>query len=65
MFLLDLRVPAIAEALEEHGGPLDVREEEGDRSGRQGSHGSSARPVRQCILDGLLQRHRPALGRDR
>jgi hypothetical protein len=35
VFRKDLRVPPIAEALEEHGGPLDVGEEEGDRPGRQ------------------------------
>jgi hypothetical protein len=34
MFLLDLRVPAVAEALEKRGGPLDVGEEEGDGPGR-------------------------------
>ena len=34
-------VPAVAKALEELGGPLDVGEEEGDRPGRQGTH---ARP---------------------
>ena len=32
----DIRVTAVAEALEERGGPLDVGEEEGDRPGRQG-----------------------------
>ncbi len=37
VFLQDLSVPAVAEALEERGGPLDVGEEEGDRPGRQGS----------------------------
>jgi hypothetical protein len=31
----DLRVPTIAEALEERGGSLDVGEEEGDRPARQ------------------------------
>ncbi len=41
VFLQDLRVPAVAEALEERGGPLDVSEEEGDRPGRQGGY---ARP---------------------
>ncbi len=32
------RVPAIADALEERGGLLDVREEKCDRPGRQASH---------------------------
>jgi hypothetical protein len=35
VFLQDLRVPAIAEALQERSGPFDVGEEEGDRPGRQ------------------------------
>ena len=34
----DLGVPAVTEALEERGGPLDVGEEEGDRPGRQARH---------------------------
>ena len=41
VFHQDLRVPAVTEALEERGGPLDVGEEEGDRPGRQGSHAAS------------------------
>ena len=34
VFPQDLRVPAIAEALEKHGRPLDVGKQEGDRPGR-------------------------------
>jgi hypothetical protein len=38
VFLQNLHVPAVAEALEERSGTLDVGEEEGDRPGRQSSH---------------------------
>jgi len=38
VLLQDFRISAIAEALEERGGPLDVGEEEGDRPGRQDAH---------------------------
>ena len=38
MFRQNLRVPAVAEALEERSRPLDVGEEEGDRPGRQAGH---------------------------
>jgi hypothetical protein len=35
MLLEDFRIPAVAEALEKHGGPFDVGKEESYRSGRQ------------------------------
>ncbi len=37
VFRQDLRIPAVAETLEQRGGPLDVGEEEGDCPGGQGS----------------------------
>ena len=41
----DLRIPAVAKALEECSGPLDVGEKEGDRSSRKASHDSLRQPV--------------------
>ena len=45
-------------------GSLDICEENGDRSTllRGQLRGCDFGPIRQCVLDGLLQRHRPALG---
>ena len=42
----DLRIPMVAKALEERSGPLDIGEEEGDRSGRKASHESLRQPGR-------------------
>ena len=41
VLFLDFRLPVVAEALKERGGPLDVGEEEGNSPGRQAWH---ARP---------------------